>query len=109
MTLAIACLTFHRLASALTRTIEEPAAMDLNKNFSKHSNGNKALGSRHAAWQHLPACDPGWCQVVEIAPAFGLDEGMRQQLHNDAVRLVKHVGYRNAGAHVARQLVLAFS
>ena len=36
--------------------------------------------------------------MVEIAPAFGLDEGMRQQLHSDAVRLVKHVGYRNAGA-----------
>ena len=49
------------------------------------------------------------CQVVEIAPAFGLDEGMRQQLHSDAVRLVKHVGYRNAGALASRQLMLTFS
>ena len=36
--------------------------------------------------------------MVEIAPAFGLDPKMRDQLHSDAVRLVRHVGYRNAGA-----------
>ena len=52
---------------------------------------------------------PPWvtgCQVVEIAPAFGLDEGMRKQLHSDAVRLVKHVGYRNAGALASWPLLL---
>ena len=32
-------------------------------------------------------------QVVEIAPAYGLDETVRQRLHEDAVRLAKHVGY----------------
>jgi len=31
--------------------------------------------------------------VVEIAPAYGLDEAVRQRLHADAVKLAKHVGY----------------
>ena len=31
--------------------------------------------------------------MVEIAPAYGLDEAVRQQLHEDAVKLAKHVGY----------------
>lgn len=33
-------------------------------------------------------------QVVEMAPAPGLDEGLRQALFDDAVKLAKHVGYR---------------
>ncbi|PRW20525.1 pyruvate carboxylase isoform A [Chlorella sorokiniana] len=36
-------------------------------------------------------------KVVEMAPAPGLDEGLRQALFDDAVKLAKHVGYRNAG------------
>ena len=32
-------------------------------------------------------------QVVEIAPAYGLDDAVRQRLHDDAVKLAKHVGY----------------
>lgn len=34
---------------------------------------------------------------MEIAPAPGLDPGVRAQLYDDAVRLARHVGYRNAG------------
>ena len=36
-------------------------------------------------------------KVVEIAPAYGLDPAVRAALHADAVKLAKHVGYRNAG------------
>ena len=36
-------------------------------------------------------------QVVEVAPAFGLDPEVRKALHRDAVKLCQHVGYRNAG------------
>jgi pyruvate carboxylase len=35
--------------------------------------------------------------VVEIAPAPGLDEGVRARLYADAVLLAKACGYRNAG------------
>ncbi|MBL4684709.1 MAG: pyruvate carboxylase [Nannocystaceae bacterium] len=36
-------------------------------------------------------------KVVEIAPAVGLDSGLRRRLYTDSVKLAKHVGYRNAG------------
>lgn len=36
-------------------------------------------------------------QVVEIAPAFGLPDAIRQALHADAVKLCKFLGYANAG------------
>lgn len=36
-------------------------------------------------------------QVVEVAPAYGLDQEVRAALHRDAVKLCRHVGYRNAG------------
>ena len=36
-------------------------------------------------------------QVVEMAPAFGLDEDVRGKLHQDAVKLCKFLGYSNAG------------
>jgi biotin carboxylase len=43
-----------------------------------------------SAWLCLPlVC----LQVVEIAPAYGLDETVRERLHADAVKLAKHVGY----------------
>jgi len=36
-------------------------------------------------------------KVVEMAPSFNLDPKIRQKLFDDAVKLCKHVGYRNAG------------
>ncbi|KAL1417260.1 hypothetical protein MTO96_026996 [Rhipicephalus appendiculatus] len=36
-------------------------------------------------------------KVVEIAPAANLNPEVRQAMHDDAVRLAKHVGYENAG------------
>jgi pyruvate carboxylase len=36
-------------------------------------------------------------KVVELAPAYGLDPEIRAKLHEDAVKLAKFVGYRNAG------------
>lgn len=36
-------------------------------------------------------------KVVEIAPAPVLDPELRSRLHADAVKLARHVGYRNAG------------
>lgn len=36
-------------------------------------------------------------KVIELAPAFVLDEAVRTALHRDAVKIAKHVGYRNAG------------
>ena len=36
-------------------------------------------------------------KVVEMAPSFGLDEGVRSKIFEDAVKLCRHVGYRNAG------------
>ena len=36
-------------------------------------------------------------KVVEIAPAFGLDPGVRQAITSDAVKLAEKVGYQNAG------------
>lgn len=35
--------------------------------------------------------------MVEIAPAYGLDPVTRQRLLDDAVKLARYVGYRNAG------------
>jgi len=36
-------------------------------------------------------------KVIEMAPSTGLSEETRQALYKDAVKLAKHVGYRNAG------------
>ncbi len=36
-------------------------------------------------------------KVVEIAPAPGLDAGLRRRIHDDAVRLAQAAGYTNAG------------
>lgn len=35
----------------------------------------------------------GFAQVIEIAPAFGLDESVRKNLHEAAVKIAKHCGY----------------
>ncbi len=34
---------------------------------------------------------------MEIAPAPGLDTGIKEQLYAAAVKLARHIGYRNAG------------
>ncbi|KAA6420341.1 MAG: pyruvate carboxylase [Trebouxia sp. A1-2] len=36
-------------------------------------------------------------KVVELAPAYGLDDKVRQALHRDALKIAHHVKYRNAG------------
>ncbi|HFE46478.1 MAG TPA: ATP-grasp domain-containing protein, partial [Nannocystis exedens] len=36
-------------------------------------------------------------KVIEMAPALGLAPEIRQALYDDALRLAKHVGYKNAG------------
>lgn len=36
-------------------------------------------------------------KVVEMAPAYGLADEIKARLYEDAVKLAKHVGYRNAG------------
>lgn len=40
---------------------------------------------------------PSVAQVVEIAPAPSLAPEIKKALYEDAVKLAKHVGYRNAG------------
>ena len=32
-----------------------------------------------------------------MAPAYGLDDSIRQALHRDALKIARHVDYRNAG------------
>lgn len=47
----------------------------------------------------VSACFLLWLllQVVEIAPAPNLAQDIKDALYADAVKLAKHVGYRNAG------------
>jgi len=59
------------------------------------------LGDRHGNLVHAYERD---CtvqrrhqKVVEIAPAFNLDDKIRQGIIEDAVKLTKHVSYNNAG------------
>ena len=59
------------------------------------------LGDTHGNLVHLYERD---CsvqrrhqKVVEVAPAYGLDLKMRQQLNEAALQLMEHVGYVNAG------------
>jgi pyruvate carboxylase len=42
-------------------------------------------------------------QVVEIAPAPSLAQSIKDALYADAVKLAKHVGYRNAGQQPQQQ------
>jgi hypothetical protein len=49
----------------------------------------------------LPACRIA--QVVEIAPAPALAQSIKDALYADAVKLAKHVGYRNAGQQAQQQ------
>lgn len=59
------------------------------------------LGDQHGNIVHLYERD---CsvqrrhqKVVEVAPAYGLDEGIRIQLCDAALQLMEHIGYVNAG------------
>ena len=59
------------------------------------------LGDKHGNLVHLYERD---CsvqrrhqKVVEIAPAFHLDDGVRRKLHEAAVAIGREVNYRNAG------------
>lgn len=36
-------------------------------------------------------------KVIELAPAFGLEPDLKAALHRDAVKIARHVNYRNAG------------
>ncbi|WP_270943000.1 pyruvate carboxylase [Romboutsia lituseburensis] len=36
-------------------------------------------------------------KIIEYAPAFSLDDKLRESICNDAIKLAKHVGYVNAG------------
>ena len=36
-------------------------------------------------------------KIIEYAPAFSLDEKIRESICNDAIKIAKHVGYTNAG------------
>ena len=36
-------------------------------------------------------------KVIEVAPAVGLDPGLRQRICDDAVAFARHIGYGNAG------------
>ena len=52
------------------------------------------LAPGHNSLIHQPNHQRTTQQVVEIAPAPGLDDGLRQALFDDAVKLARHVGYR---------------
>ncbi len=61
----------------------------------------QVLGDQHGAALHLHERD---CsvqrrhqKVVEIAPSFGLDEKVRAELCDAAVRMTREIGYDNAG------------
>ena len=61
----------------------------------------QVLADRHGNTVHLHERD---CsvqlrnqKVIETAPAPGLDAGLRERIHADAVKLVKAAGYVNAG------------
>ncbi|HSQ90398.1 pyruvate carboxylase [Romboutsia sp.] len=59
------------------------------------------LGDKHGNIVHLYERD---CSVqrrhqkiIEYAPAFSLEDKLRQKICNDAIKIAKHVGYINAG------------
>ena len=51
---------------------------------------------------HVPLLLMVVLQVVEIAPAPNLAQNIKDALYADAVKLAKHVGYRNAGVSALR-------
>jgi len=61
----------------------------------------QVLGDREGRVTHLFDRDCSLQQrhqkVVEIAPAPALDPGLRERLFHDALKLVREVGYENAG------------
>ena len=59
------------------------------------------LGDEHGNVVHLFERDCSlqrrYQKVVEFAPAFSVDQSVREALYADAVKIAKHVGYVNAG------------
>ena len=59
------------------------------------------LGDRNGGIAHLGerecSVQRRFQKIIEIAPAPGLDEALRAQIIDAAVRLAKHVGYTNLG------------
>lgn len=53
------------------------------------------LNTGHVRSLHV--CYAHRVQVVEIAPAPALADKVKEALYADAVKLARHVGYRNAG------------
>ena len=61
----------------------------------------QVLGDEHGNVVHLFERDCSlqrrYQKVVEFAPAFSVDQKVREALYADAVKIAKHVGYVNAG------------
>lgn len=61
----------------------------------------QVLGDEHGNLVHLYERDCSlqrrYQKVVEFAPAWSVPESVRAELHADAVKIAKHVGYINAG------------
>ena len=61
----------------------------------------QVLGDEHGNVVHLFERDCSlqrrYQKVVEFAPAFSVDQKVRNALYEDAVKIAKHVGYVNAG------------
>ncbi|MFT3800499.1 MAG: carboxyl transferase domain-containing protein [Burkholderiaceae bacterium] len=85
-----ALAAFGDAALFLERRIERPRHIEV-----------QVLGDRHGNVVHLRERD---CsvqlrnqKVVEVAPAPGLDEGLRQRILDDALKLARAARYENAG------------
>ncbi len=97
---------------------EVKPAFDLVKSEAKKAFGNddifiekylvepkhievQILADEHGNVMHLGERDCSlqrrYQKVVEYAPAFSVSEEIRKQLHEDAVKIAKSVGYINAG------------
>ena len=72
------------------RYVESPRHVEVQILADHHGNVVH-LGERDCSVQRRHQ------KVVEMAPAVNLDPAVRARLHADAVKLAKHVGYRNAG------------
>ena len=72
------------------RYVENPRHVEVQILADHHGNVVH-LGERDCSVQRRHQ------KVVEMAPAVNLDATVRARLHADAVKLARHVGYRNAG------------
>src|SRR5690606_21263483 len=80
---------FGNPAVFLERYIENPKHIEV-----------QILADAHGNMIHLYERDCSvqrrYQKVVEIAPALGLDEQKREEICEAALKLMRHVGYRNA-------------